>query len=299
MMKESGESYEQTYTWFTRFDTFCVRIKRIFFTCVIGLICALLLFVSIILIYFTNIVYKSHELDDTALVQKVTTLPELQAATSPNTDFIALYDAPEPVLIAGPSEVSPYVVKALIAAEDDQFYLHNGVLPKAVVRAIYQDIFQHPFATGGSTITQQLIKNQILSNERTYNRKAKEIMYAMRIEKLMTKDEIIFTYLNRVPFGLDTNGQHITGITSAAYGIFGKAPSELNIAESAYITGLLQSPYYYTPFDQHGQLRPKSEMAPSINRQRYVLKRMLIEQMITHKEYEEALTYNIPQHLNP
>lgn len=282
-----------------RYDTIFIRVKRIFFTCVLLLITALLLFVGVTLAYFASIVSDSHELDDTALIQQVTKLPELETVTSPNTDFIALYDAPEPVLIAGPSEVSPYVTSALVAAEDDQFYLHNGILPKAVLRAIYQDIFQHQFATGGSTITQQLIKNQLLTNEKTYSRKAKEIMYAMRVEKLMTKDEIIFTYLNRVPFGLDTNGQHITGITSAAYGIFGKAPSELNLAESAYITGLLQSPYYYTPFDAHGQLRPKADLTPSINRQRYVLKRMLIEQVITQKEYTDALAYDIPQHLMP
>ncbi|MCS4485328.1 transglycosylase domain-containing protein [Staphylococcus americanisciuri] len=281
-----------------RYDAFCRRIKHVFFICVTILILAALLFSAIVIGYFSSIVAESRTLDNRTLIQKVTKLPEMPTITSADTDIIALYNAPEPPLIAGPAEVSPYITSALIAAEDDQFYLHNGILPKAVIRAIYQDIFQHQFATGGSTITQQLIKNQILSNERTYSRKAKEIMYAIRIEKLMTKDEIIFTYLNRVSFGLDTNGHHITGITSAAYGIFGKPPSELNLAESAYITGLLQSPYYYTPFDEAGNIRPKQELMPSIRRQQYILKRMLIEGMITRQEYEHALSYDIIKHFS-
>lgn len=297
-MKEIYQTDNKLSHILKKFDLFCRFVKRLFFSFVALFLLVLFLLLGIAIGYFTSLVSESRALNDTSLIQQVTDLPEMEPITSPKTDMIALYDAPEPVLIAGPHEVSPFVTSALVAAEDDQFYIHNGILPKAVIRAIYQDIFQHQFATGGSTITQQLIKNQVLSNERTYDRKAKEIMYALRIEKLMTKDEILFTYLNRVPFGLDTNGQHITGITSASYGIFGKPPRSLNLAESAYLTGLLQSPYYYTPFDLKGNIRPDKELMPSINRQRYVLKRMRIEQMITDDEYQQALNYDIRSHLS-
>lgn len=298
-MSEKQESTKNLTFFIARFDQLFDRMKRIIFTSLALFIFVCLIMIGIMFIYFTSLVSESQSLDDVTLIQNVTKLPEMPPVKTVHTDLIALYDAPEPALIAGPSEVSPYVTSALVAAEDDQFYLHNGVLPKAVLRAIYQDVFQHQYATGGSTITQQLIKNQLLSSERTYDRKAKEIVYALRVEKLMTKEEIIYTYLNRVPFGLDTNGQHITGITSASYGIFGKPPSTLNLAESAYLTGLLQSPYYYTPFDANGNIRSKEELAPSIHRQHYVLKRMLIENMISSKEYQSALNYDIPKHFQP
>ena len=135
------------------------------------------------------------------------------------------------------------MIKAL-TAEGSLFFQHNGILPKAVLRAIGQDIFNSMDATGGSTITQQLVKNQVLTNKKTYNRKANELVLSMRAEKILTKDEILYTYLNIVPFGRDYNGTNISGIGSAAYSIFGKPAEDLNIAESAYLVGLLQSPYY-------------------------------------------------------
>ncbi|MEJ7425389.1 biosynthetic peptidoglycan transglycosylase, partial [Staphylococcus warneri] len=84
--------------------------------------------------------------------------------------------------------------------------------------------------SGGSTITQQLIKNQVLTDKKTYSRKANEIILAMRLEKLLSKNEIIYTYLNIVPFGHDYNGANITGIASASYSLFGVAAKDLNIA---------------------------------------------------------------------
>ncbi|MEJ7343663.1 biosynthetic peptidoglycan transglycosylase, partial [Staphylococcus epidermidis] len=87
--------------------------------------------------------------------------------------------------------------------------------PKALMRAMFQDIIDANETSGGSTITQQLIKNQVLTDKKTYSRKANEIILAMRLEKLLSKNEIIYTYLNIVPFGHDYNGANITGIASA------------------------------------------------------------------------------------
>ena len=252
-----------------------------------------ILFLGVALGYFASIVSDTNEIDDDALVREVTRLPEMPPIQSKDVNIIALYNEQTPILIAGPAEVSPYVTKAIVSSEDAQFYTHHGILPKAIFRAMYQDIFNRENPTGGSTITQQLVKNQMLSDQKTYDRKAKEIMYAMRLENIMSKKEIIYTYINRVSFGRDTNGHHITGITSASYGIFGKPPQLLNLSESAYLAGLVQSPYHYTPYTLNGEIKNQRELSDSIRRQRYVLKRMYIENMITKKEYQSALDYPI------
>ncbi|MDN8759731.1 biosynthetic peptidoglycan transglycosylase, partial [Staphylococcus aureus] len=121
----------------------------------------------------------------------------------------------------GPKHVNPNVIKALTSSEDTMFFKHNGILPKALVRAMIQDVFDLDQSSGGSTITQQLVKNQVLSSKKTYSRKANELILAMRLEKLLSKNEIIYTYLNIVPFGRDYEGNNITGIASASYSLFG------------------------------------------------------------------------------
>lgn len=95
--------------------------------------------------------------------------------------------------------VSPMLVNAVLATEDEYFREHNGIVPKAVIRGLLQDVSNSSTQTGGSTLTQQLIKNQILTNEVSYERKAKEILLAMRIEHFMSKEEILEAYLNIIP----------------------------------------------------------------------------------------------------
>ena len=120
------------------------------------------------------------------------------------------------------NEVSPYVIDAVYATEDEYFKEHNGIVPKAIFRGLFQDVTNSDNQTGGSTLTQQLIKNQILTNEVSYERKAKEILLAMSIEHFMEKDEILEAYLNIIPYGRNANGQNIAGIETAASGIFDK-----------------------------------------------------------------------------
>ena len=117
--------------------------------------------------------------------------------------------------------VSPFVIDAVYATEDEYFEQHEGIVPKAIFRGLLQDVTNSDNQTGGSTLTQQLIKNQILTNEVSYERKAKEILLAMRIEHFMEKDEILEAYLNIIPYGRNSNGQNIAGIETAADGIFG------------------------------------------------------------------------------
>lgn len=173
-------------------------------------------------------------------------------------------------------KVSPNVINAVLATEDEYFYQHNGIVPKAVVRGILQDVSNSNTQTGGSTLTQQLIKNQVLTNEVSYERKAKELLLAMRLEHFMTKDEILEAYLNVIPYGRNASGRNIAGVETAAEGLFNKSAKDLNLAQSAYIAGIPQSPYAYTPFTQSGKLKDADNLKLGINIMKTVLYLSLI-----------------------
>ena len=145
-------------------------------------------------------------------------------------------------------DVSPFVIDAVLATEDEYFETHEGIVPKAIFRGLFQDVTNSSSQTGGSTLTQQLIKNQILTNEVSYERKAKEILLAMRLEHFMDKEEILEAYLNIIPYGRNAMGQNIAGIETAAEGIFGVKAKDLNLPQAAYIAGIPQAPFAYTPF---------------------------------------------------
>ena len=127
--------------------------------------------------------------------------------------------------------VSPYVIDAVLATEDEYFETHPGIVPKAIFRGVFQDATNSESQTGGSTLTQQLIKLQILTNEVSYERKAKEILLAMRLEKFMTKEEILEAYLNIIPYGRNANGDNIAGIETAAEGIFNVKAKDLKLPQ--------------------------------------------------------------------
>lgn len=190
-------------------------------------------------------------------------------------------------------KVAPTLIDAVIATEDENFYQHNGIVPKAVLRGLAQDISNSDSQTGGSTLTQQLIKNQILTNEVSYERKAKELLLAQRLETFMTKDEILEAYLNVIPYGRNSSGTNIAGVETAAEGIFNVKAKQLNLAQSAYIAGIPQSPYAYTPYTQSGALKDDEQLKIGINRMKTVLYRMRETGKISQKQYRKALKYNI------
>ncbi len=190
-------------------------------------------------------------------------------------------------------DVSDHLKKAVIATEDEYFYEHEGVVPKAIFRAIYQEFTNAPIQSGGSTLTQQLIKNQILTNEVSFDRKAKEILLALRVEKFFEKDDILETYLNVSTFGRNSSGRNIAGVQSAAKGIFGTDAKSLTLPQAAFIAGLPQSPFGYTPYTQQGQL--KEDLEPGITRMKTVLQRMHDNHSITQAQYEKAVAYDITQ----
>lgn len=183
-------------------------------------------------------------------------------------------------------QISPYVKKAIVATEDENFYQHHGVVPKAISRALLSDLLGLGTQTGGSTLTQQLVKMKILSSETTFKRKAIEILLALRLDRYFTKSEILTDYLNAATFGRNNKGQNIGGVQQAAQGLFGKDAKDLTLAESAFIAGLPQSPSVYTPYKQDGSL--KKDISAGLERKNTVLFRMYRHNDISQSEYEAA-----------
>lgn len=140
-------------------------------------------------------------------------------------------------------KISPYAPQAIMSIEDDEFYSHLGVDFKAFLIAICGEFGICDTSRGGSTLTQQFVKNAFLGPERTYTRKAKEIILSLQLESKYTKDEIMEMYLNRIPYG-----SNIYGVEVASHTFFGKSAAELTIAESAILAAVPKAPSYYSPY---------------------------------------------------
>lgn len=193
--------------------------------------------------------------------------------------------------------ISPLIKEGLIATEDENFYEHKGIVPKAIMRALVTELTGIGSQSGGSTLTQQLVKQQILTNEVTFTRKANEILLALRLENFFTKEEILTAYLNVSPFGRNSSGSNIAGIEEAAMGIFGVHASDVSLSQAAFLVGIPQNPYTYTPFTQFGER--KEDITAALNRKNTVLYRMLSEGFITQQEYDDAVAYDIAQDFIP
>lgn len=154
-------------------------------------------------------------------------------------------------------KISPLLKTAIISTEDEYFDKHQGYVPKAVLRALVSEATGIG-SSGGSTLTQQLVKQQILTDETTFKRKANEIVLSAQVEKHFSKDEIITTYLNVSPFGRNNKGQNIAGVQEAARGIFGVDAKDVTLPQAAYIAGLPQSPITYSPYTNTGALKRRS-----------------------------------------
>lgn len=188
-------------------------------------------------------------------------------------------------------QMSPLVLNGVIATEDENFYVHEGIVPKALIRAGLQEVTNASTVTGGSTLTQQLIKQQILSAEVTHSRKAVEILYATHLENKFDKDSILEAYMNISPFGRNNRGQNIAGIEEAAQGIFGVAAADLTLPQASFLAGLPKSPISYSPYTQFGEV--KEDLSAGLYRQREVLYSMYREGYITEEVYNDALNYDI------
>ncbi|KAB2330204.1 PBP1A family penicillin-binding protein [Cytobacillus depressus] len=176
-------------------------------------------------------------------------------------------------------ELPDYVKNAVVAIEDERFYKHNGFDAKGIARAFFRNLFAGRITGGGSTITQQLTKNALLSSEKTYKRKIEELFLAVEIEKKYKKDEILQMYLNQVYFGSGA-----WGIDQAANKYFNKHVQELTISESALLAGLLQAPSALDPFRNYDR---------AIERRNVVLGKMKEHAMISEEEYKKAVSEKI------
>lgn len=194
------------------------------------------------------------------------------------TGEILLYDMARDVRRAEiPIEdISYYAKAAAIAAEDKNFYSHRGFELRSFLRAVFVNLATLSFSQGGSTITQQVVKNSILTKDKTPTRKIKELILALKLDKVLSKDEILSLYLNEIPYG-----GTIYGIEEASRSFFDKSSSELTLVESAYLASLPKAPSFYSPY---GPNRDKLE-----ERKNLVLKEMLVNKFITEEEYEAAL----------
>jgi len=172
------------------------------------------------------------------------------------------------------NEVPDTLIHALIAIEDDNFYEHYGIDFKAIIRALWANISAGTIAQGASTITQQLARNMFLTPEQTIERKVKEMLLALRIERTFSKDQIMEMYLNKTYFG---GGNY--GIESAANNFFGKTVAELTLPECALVARLPQAPTYLNPLVNYEE---------AVRRSKHVLDRMYELNYITEEEYKRA-----------
>ncbi len=196
------------------------------------------------------------------------------------------------------ADISDYIKQAVIATEDVTFESHNGVVPKAVLRAAL-GLVGFGSSSGGSTITQQLIKQQIVGDAPTFTRKANEIITALALERDMSKEDILTTYLNVSPFGRNNQGKNIAGVEEAARGIFGKSTKELTVPQAAFIAGLPQSPIVYSPYAADGSLKSDEYMSYGLARHQDVLYNMYRAEFLTKEEYETYKDYDIRQDFLP
>lgn len=173
------------------------------------------------------------------------------------------------------ANISPNIINAIIAIEDSSFYQHGGIRFTSIIRAMIADALGGSLSQGGSTITQQVVKNTLLTNRKSVVRKLHEWVLAIKLEQVYSKDQILETYLNNIPYG-----GTLYGVEAASQAYFGKTAKDITPAEAAYLAAMIQAPTYYSPNGSH-----KVELAA---RQNLVLERMHTLGFMDDTAYENA-----------
>jgi len=194
------------------------------------------------------------------------------------TGEVLLYDLHENIqrTVVPYEDISRHIKNATVAIEDSEFYEHNGIKISSTIRAILANLLSAGFSQGGSTITQQVVKNSVLTPEKKISRKLKEWALALKLEQAYSKEEILTLYLNEAPYG-----GSLYGIEEASQDFFGKSAKDVSIAQAAYLAALPQAPTYYSPYGEH--------LEDLDNRKDLVLKRMFEEGFITKQEFLDSL----------
>lgn len=193
------------------------------------------------------------------------------------TGEILLYDVFQNIkrTVVPFEDISPDIKSAVLAIEDAGFYKHNGIKISSIVRAVFANLTGLGFNQGGSTITQQVVKNSLLTGEKRISRKIKEWVLAPKIEKILSKDEIFNIYLNEIPFG-----GSLYGVEEASNAFFGKPAKDVTMAQAAYLASLPKAPTFYSPYGSHKDALDE--------RKNLVLRKMFDNGLITEDEYNQA-----------
>lgn len=198
------------------------------------------------------------------------------------TGEILLYDVFQNIkrTVVPFEEISPNIKNATLAIEDRDFYNHRGIKPLSILRATFINVIGLNFSQGGSTITQQVVKNSLLTGEKRISRKLKEWVLAMKLEQILSKEEIFSMYLNEIPYG-----GNLYGVEEASNAFFGKKAADVSVAEAAYLAALPKAPTFYSPYGKNTERLEE--------RKNLVLKEMLENNFISEEEYNEALEEKI------
>ncbi|MBU6370749.1 MAG: penicillin-binding protein [Patescibacteria group bacterium] len=174
------------------------------------------------------------------------------------------------------SAISDYIKNATIAIEDPTFYEHGAIKVTSIIRSLLVDIFSGSFSQGGSTITQQVVKNSVLTNEKSISRKLKELVLSLELERAMSKDDILALYLNGNPYGGNTYG-----VEEASQKFFGTSSASVDLAEAAYVAAIANAPTFYSPYGPN--------RAALDARKNLVLDKMLENKFITQEQHDAAV----------
>jgi len=242
-------------------------MKKFFFT-------GLAVFLAFVLVIVFNIINILAHLPDITVLKHYRPAAAADVLDKDGNILTQYYDRKFRIWVPI-KDLPDIVVKAVVTAEDDTFFEHHGVNYKATWDALVLDMQKRRFARGGSTITQQMIKNVLLSKEKTISRKIREYVLAARAEEILTKRQILEIYLNEVEWG-----ENIYGIEAASRFYLDKHASELTIGEAALLAGMLPNPRYYNPAK-----RPEKARA----RQKRVLFNLQQAKLISQDEYAAAL----------
>jgi 1A family penicillin-binding protein len=243
------------------------KIKKLlklgFYCCLFGVFCLFTVF-----IYYAKDLPRPEKFTEKQLVQSTNIYDR--------TGDVLLYSiyGEEKRTYITLDKISPYLQHAVIAAEDDEFYQHIGFDIKGFMRSIITDIKIRKLTYGGSTLNQQLIRSSFLSLDKTIQRKIREIILSIELDRRYSKDQILEWYLNQIPFGSNSYG-----VEAASQTFFNKNASELSIAQAATLAALINGPSYLSPYSNLEQLTIRKE---------YVLNRMEILGYISKEECENA-----------
>lgn len=278
------------------------------------LLISILIFIVLIFSFFANAtLYILKKGPETKLDNLYSSFNQTSSIFNKEGNLLEEVESLEFRTIVPIDKIPKDLINAFISIEDQRFYQHNGVDPQGILGSIFTNIKSQRIVRGGSTITQQLVKNVYLSDEQSYIRKINEAYLALRVENNLSKEEILEAYLNRINLG-----QGAYGVQGAAQTYFSKNVSELTLAQSALLAGIVKSPTQYQPFlripkeefkgDEkdifsellvNGQemyllLNPKS-----FDRQKIVLNKMKQLNYIDDKDYEIALNEDVVSEFKP